>query len=138
MINFLLRKNYINAYLGFKPTGHNCFLCLRRWLNWSRLYVGFIYIQMRLLLQQQQKNMVAWDKVCVPNSAEGLKILNVTIWISDSICKLLWTLSQKRRSSESFGSIRTKYRARIGWLWTSQNRLHGWLGRYCKCGNIDN
>lgn len=40
--------------------------------------------------------LVAWDKVMQPMHAGGLNIINLKVWNQAAICKLLWSLHQKK------------------------------------------
>ena len=43
-----------------------------------------------------KKALLAWDKVCLPRTAGGLHILDITVWNRAAISKLLWNLCSKR------------------------------------------
>ncbi|XP_070040460.1 uncharacterized protein [Nicotiana tomentosiformis] len=43
-----------------------------------------------------KKALLAWEKICYPNVAGGLNILDITVWNMASISKLLWNLCCKK------------------------------------------
>ncbi|XP_075095511.1 uncharacterized protein LOC142173762 [Nicotiana tabacum] len=43
-----------------------------------------------------KKALLAWEKICYPNVAGSLNILDITIWNRASISKLLWNLCCKK------------------------------------------
>ncbi|XP_059295399.1 uncharacterized protein LOC132048723 [Lycium ferocissimum] len=43
-----------------------------------------------------KKALLAWSKVCQPETAGGLNILDITAWNKAAISKLLWNLCQKK------------------------------------------
>ncbi|XP_019251421.1 PREDICTED: uncharacterized protein LOC109230371 [Nicotiana attenuata] len=47
-------------------------------------------------VELSKKTLLAWDKICMPRSADGLNILDLSVWNKAAICKLLWNLCQKK------------------------------------------
>ncbi|XP_059294566.1 uncharacterized protein LOC132047555 [Lycium ferocissimum] len=43
-----------------------------------------------------RRALVAWERVCLPQAAGGLNILNMKLWNQAAISKLLWALSQHK------------------------------------------
>lgn len=43
-----------------------------------------------------KKALLAWEKICYPQSAGGLNILDIAIWNKAAISKLLWNPCRKK------------------------------------------
>lgn len=43
-----------------------------------------------------KKALVAWDKVCLPNTAGGLNLINIYQWNKAAITKTCWDLAHKQ------------------------------------------
>lgn len=43
-----------------------------------------------------KRALVAWDKVILPKQAGGLNIGNLKLWNQAAVCKLLWSIHQKK------------------------------------------
>lgn len=47
-------------------------------------------------VELSKKAVLAWDKVCQPESTGGLNILDIHTWNKAAIVKLLWNICQKK------------------------------------------
>nr|XP_016446549.1 PREDICTED: uncharacterized protein LOC107771637 [Nicotiana tabacum] len=47
-------------------------------------------------IELSKKALLAWDKICMPRSAGGLNILDISVCNKAAMCKLLWNLCQKK------------------------------------------
>lgn len=47
-------------------------------------------------VELSKKALLAWDRVCMPESAGGLNILDINTWNKAAIVKLLWNICRKK------------------------------------------
>lgn len=46
--------------------------------------------------EMTKKALIAWDKLCQPVSTGGLNFINIELWNQAAICKLLWSVCQRK------------------------------------------
>lgn len=43
-----------------------------------------------------RRALIAWDKICMPLSAGGPKVIDIYSWNKAALCKLLWAVNAKK------------------------------------------
>ncbi|XP_070032956.1 uncharacterized protein [Nicotiana tomentosiformis] len=46
--------------------------------------------------EPSKRALIAWDKICMPLSARGLNVLDVSNWNKATLCKLIWAINAKK------------------------------------------
>lgn len=47
-------------------------------------------------VETSRKALLAWERVCMPKTAGGYNVLEISTWNKAAICKLLWNLCKKK------------------------------------------